>query len=117
MMSTVSGLSPAQSLLFWMLVTVIALLLVMVVVDVAKLTAEIRKVALQVDTLEAIRDLVKAHSQVNEYTIKKTRDVGAKAEEVKQAVSDVVSKLVADAPPSGLSIPAVRVDSSQGDRP
>lgn len=117
MTETVRNLNPAQSLLFWLMMTMIGLLLVMVVVDVAKLLAEIRKVALQGDTLEAIRDLVKAHSQVNEYTIKKTRDVGAKAEEVKQAVSDVVSKLVADAPPSGLSIPAVRGDSSQGDRP
>jgi len=115
MIHTVSTLTPAQSLLFWMLVAVIGLLLLMAVVDVAKLIAEMKKVWLQGDTLSAIRDLVKAHAQVNEYTIRKTKDIGAKAEEVKQVV-EVAAKLTADAP-SGLSIPAVvRVPGPQGDR-
>ena len=117
MIQTVSTLTPAQSLLFWMLVAVISLLLLMAVVDVAKLIAEMKKVWLQGDTLGAIRDLVKAHSQVNEYTIRKTKDIGTKTEEVKQVVEEVAAKLTADAP-SGLSIPAVvRVPGPQGDRP
>lgn len=112
-----STLTPAQSLLFWMLVAVISLLLLMAVVDVAKLIAEMKKVWLQGDTLSAIRDLVRAHAQVNEYTIRKTKDIGARAEEVKQVVEEVAAKLTADAP-SGLSIPAVvRVPGPQGDRP
>ena len=120
MIQTVSTLTPAQSLLFWMLVAVIGLLLLLLTVDIAKLIAKMKKVWLQGDTLGAIRDLVKAHSQVNEYTIRKTKDIGTKAEEVKQvveAVAAVAAKLTADAP-SGLSIPAVvRVPGLQGDRP
>ena len=116
MIHTVSTLTPAQSLLFWMLVAVIGLLLLMAVVDVAKLIAEMKKVWLQGDTLSAIRDQVKAHAQVNEYTIRKTKDIGTKTEEVKQVVKQVAAKLTADAP-SGLSIPAVvRVPGPQGDR-
>ena len=117
MIQTVSTLTPAQSLLFWMLVAVIGLLLLLLTVDIAKLIAKMKKVWLQGDTLGAIRDLVKAHSQVNEYTIRKTKDIGTKAEEVKQVVEAVAAKLTADAP-SGLSIPAVvRVPGLQGDRP
>lgn len=117
MIQTVSTLTPAQSLLFWMLVVVIGLLLLLLTVDIAKLIAKRKKVWLQGDTLGAIRDLVKAHSQVNEYTIRKTKDIGTKAEEVKQVVEAVAAKLTADAP-SGLSIPAVvRVPGLQGDRP
>lgn len=117
MIQTVSTLTPAQSLLFWMLVVVIGLLLLLLTVDIAKLIAKMKKVWLQGDTLGAIRDLVKAHSQVNEYTIRKTKDIGTKAEEVKQVVEAVAAKLTADAP-SGLSIPAVvRVPGLQGDRP
>jgi HAMP domain-containing protein len=86
-----------------MLAVALALLIVLVVVAIAILISERQKAALQGSTLEAIRDLFKAMSQVNDYAMKKMTDAHNRAEEVKQMVQEVVP-LVAES--SGFSIPS-----------
>ena len=104
MFDAMGEMSAAQQVLFWMLVAVLWLLAVLVAVEVGVLVSERQKVRLQVDTLDAIRDLFRVMSRVNEYALKKITDVHEKTDEVRQVITEVVGK-AADL--SGLSIPAV----------